>query len=92
VTQEKWSGVMVGISELLIFGILVLFAWFWVRIVGKTGYNKWLGLLILVPGANLGLVLFIAFSKWPIERQLEEAQRELKEILKQSGRNSEKMK
>jgi hypothetical protein len=31
-------------------------------------------LLLLVPIANVIMLLVLAFSKWPIERRLEEAQ------------------
>lgn len=53
--------------------ILLLFVAFWVyiwiRLVGKTGNNQWLGLLMLVPIANLILLIWLAFSEWPIERR-----------------------
>ena len=53
--------------------ILLLFVAFWVyiwiRLVGKTGNNQWLGLLMLVPIANLILLIWLAFSEWPLERR-----------------------
>lgn len=53
--------------------ILLLFVAFWVyiwiRLVGKTGNNQWLGLLMLVPIANLVLLIWLAFSEWPLERR-----------------------
>jgi len=53
--------------------ILLLFVAFWVyiwfRLVGKTGNNPWLGLLMVVPIANLVLLIWLAFSEWPIERR-----------------------
>jgi len=41
------------------------------RICSKAGYPRALGLLILIPIVNLILLLFLAFAKWPIERELE---------------------
>lgn len=38
---------------------------FW-RICTRVGYSGWLSLLMLVPIANLVLLYFIAFSRWPI--------------------------
>ena len=35
-----------------------------VRICRRTGNPPWLGLLIVVPLVNIGLLYYIAFSKW----------------------------
>jgi hypothetical protein len=40
------------------------------KIVSKTGYSGWLGLLILVPLVNLVFMLILAFTEWPIERRI----------------------
>ncbi len=56
--------------ELLItLALAALFAYIWVRIFGKTGNNQWLGLLMLVPLVNLGMLVWLAFSEWPLERR-----------------------
>jgi hypothetical protein len=41
------------------------------RICAKAGYPAWLGALALLPVLNVVLAFFLAFAKWPIERQLE---------------------
>lgn len=46
-------------------GALVLVAYPAGRICGRIGLSPWLGLLALVPIANIALLLYIAFSKWP---------------------------
>ena len=52
---------------MLVIAIAVVVpAW---RICQRTGYPGWLGLLILVPLINLGLLYFIAFSDWPADRK-----------------------
>ncbi|SFR45061.1 hypothetical protein SAMN04488073_1436 [Marinobacter gudaonensis] len=52
---------------MLVIAIAVVVpAW---RICQRTGYPGWLGLLILVPLINLGLLYFIAFSEWPADRK-----------------------
>ena len=68
--------------ELLVFGgiflaylaflfvVLVFSAIVSWRIVGKTGYPGALGLLLLLPIANLVMILILAFSEWPIQREL----------------------
>ncbi len=53
-----------------------LFAIWW-RIFKKAGYSGALGLLMYVPLVNFILLLVLAFSKWPIERQLEQYERQL---------------
>jgi hypothetical protein len=65
---------MLGAGMLMVFAMffigLLLFAAFiaW-RITAKTGYPGVLGLLYFVPLANLALLLVLAFSEWPIERE-----------------------
>ncbi len=39
------------------------------RICAKAGYSAWLGLLAVAPIANLVLLFYLAFAKWPIERR-----------------------
>ena len=40
------------------------------RILARTGRHAGLGLLMFVPGINLLLFLFLAFGRWPAEREL----------------------
>jgi uncharacterized membrane protein YhaH (DUF805 family) len=49
----------------LVLGIIV--NW---RIAAKAGYPGAISLLMLVPFANLVLLLIFAFGEWPIERTL----------------------
>jgi len=51
---------------MLVIGIVaVIPVW---RICQRAGYPGWLGILILIPVANLLLLYFIAFADWPIEK------------------------
>lgn len=56
-------------EQLMMLIMLVFFAYIWVRILGKTGNNQWLGLLMVVPIANIVLMIWLAFSEWPLERK-----------------------
>ena len=47
----------------LMFAILPVIA-FW-KICKRAGFNGALGLLILLPIANIILPLYVAFAKWP---------------------------
>ncbi len=59
-----WQGVA-GITA-MIFVLASL------RLCSKAGYHSLFGLLLLVPVVNLFIFLFMAFSRWPIERELRE--------------------
>lgn len=52
---------------------LIMFAFtifvFW-KIFSKSGNPGALSLLMLIPIVNLGLLIWFAFSEWPIEREL----------------------
>lgn len=59
-----------GFPELIILLILVVImplalAWPASRICKRAGFSPWLGLLILVPLANVLLLWYIAFTPWP---------------------------
>jgi hypothetical protein len=54
-------------GAMLLVGLLILVpVW---RICAKAGYSGWIGLLVLVPLANLLLLYFLGFSEWPLERR-----------------------
>jgi len=40
------------------------------KICSKAGYHWALGLLILLPIANIGLPIYLAFADWPVRREL----------------------
>jgi len=40
------------------------------RIFSKAGYSWALGLLILVPIANIIMAFFLAFADWPVQKEL----------------------
>lgn len=48
--------------------IIVLLAWCGIRIVERTGHNRWLGLLMAVPLLQLGLLVWLATAEWPARR------------------------
>jgi predicted PurR-regulated permease PerM len=50
----------------IVAAVVVWPAW---RIVSKTGHPGILALGFFVPLLNIVLVLFLAFSEWPLERQ-----------------------
>lgn len=58
--QEMFSGT--GFFWMLLISVIIVIpAW---RICRRIGYPGALGILILVPFANILLLYFIAFSRW----------------------------
>jgi len=66
-----------------VFGIIFLFAVIFIslaatiltiviycKIFSKTGYSWALGLLMLVPIANIIMLFILAFSDWPVHKEL----------------------
>ena len=66
-----------GAGGLLIFllliylAIAVLFIIAYVKILSKAGYSGWWVLIGLVPLVGAVMFLVFAFSKWPVQRELE---------------------
>jgi hypothetical protein len=63
--------IIVMLFALLLILLSVVFAVIiWWRICSKAGYSGVLGLLMLVPLANIILLLVLAFGTWPIEEEV----------------------
>jgi len=63
------SGLIIGLITLVLI-VFVIFIWW--RIFSKAGYNGVLSLLMLVPIANLVMLLILAFGEWPIQAELKQ--------------------
>ena len=63
-----------GLMELIIIGIICTFAvvalipWFF--IYRKAGYHPAMGCLMFLPLVNVVMLFVLAFSDWPLEREL----------------------
>ena len=65
-------GGKIGLPELaVVFFIVVVFVLPYVKIFQKAGYSGWLAICMLFPILNIIVLFWFAFSKWPIELQLE---------------------
>ena len=49
---------------------LVLVALLCMSIFRRAGYSRWMGLLIIIPVANIIVFLLLVFGDWPVHRQL----------------------
>jgi len=56
---------LIVIAVALLFSLLI-----WFMIIKRTGMSPWLALLMLVPIANLIVLIVLAFSEWPIQREV----------------------
>ena len=54
----------------LMLFILTIKILIYCKIFSKTGFSWALGLLMLVPIANIIMLFVLAFAEWPIEREL----------------------
>jgi len=63
-----------GIFAMMVFFFVMLLTivmvWVYCRIFSKAGYSWALGLLMIVPVANLIMPFILAFGDWPIQREL----------------------
>jgi hypothetical protein len=53
--------------------VLVMVApavWAATTVVKKMGYSRWLAMLWFVPLVNLGLLIWLARTRWPLERDV----------------------
>ena len=72
--------VKLGIPELVILIILFLLAALWGQIFHKAWYSRWLGALLFVPIVNLVTIFWFAFSKWPLESEIERLRMNLAQV------------
>jgi len=56
--------------------IIILTAVIWCKLFSKAGYRWPLGLLMLVPIANVIMPFILAFGQWPIEKELKQFRRQ----------------
>jgi hypothetical protein len=68
------AAMFAGIFAMMVFFFVVLLTivmvWVYCRIFSKAGYSWALGLLMIVPIANLIMPFILAFGDWPIHREL----------------------
>jgi uncharacterized membrane protein YhaH (DUF805 family) len=75
--QAPVAGLIIVVIWLL-FVLLVtaITALIYCRIFHKAGYSWALGLLMLVPIANIIMPFILAFGRWPIETKLRQLERQ----------------
>lgn len=56
---------MMGTFGIVWLLFLVFFIFIWFKIFSKAGFSGWLSLLLIVPLANIILIIWFAFADWP---------------------------
>jgi hypothetical protein len=71
--EESMGSFQVGIPELVVVAFMALMAlvviWPTARICERAGFSPWLGILTVIPIANIVLLWFIAMAPWPARRE-----------------------
>jgi hypothetical protein len=65
-----------GLPELVLIGFIALFGGVLLLLPAclvcrKAGYPAWLGVGAILPLANILLLCFLGFAKWPVEHEVE---------------------
>ncbi len=56
------------IPILFVLGLIV-WCYVWSRMFAKMGYDRWWGLVMVVPLVNVVVLVLLAFSEWPLEAE-----------------------
>jgi hypothetical protein len=67
-TYQELMPVMAVMVFIVVFSLAAMIPWFF--IYKKAGYHPAMGCLMFVPIVNLVMMFVLAFSEWPIERDL----------------------
>jgi len=64
----------VALTAVIIIGIAIwlVFVIAYIKIITRAGYSGWWVLIIIVPIANIVMLLIFAYKEWPIQRELAE--------------------
>lgn len=55
------------ILALIVVGVMVFAFW---KIIEKTGHHGALSLLMLIPFVNVGIIVWLALTEWPVHKEL----------------------
>ena len=66
-----FAGVFLIVFLLFAIAMIALMIFVWGTIFKKAGYSFWMALLMIIPLVNLIWLLIFAFSKWPIQQEME---------------------
>jgi hypothetical protein len=67
----SWFVVLAGAGLFVVLAVVILFVAAWCLIFKRAGYPWAFGIVTIVPIANVIAILLLAFSTWPVEREVE---------------------
>ncbi len=73
-SQQDLEAMMAGMGIVMILvgiGAMLIGMFFWGMIFSRAGYSFAMVFLLLIPVVNLIWLLMFAFSKWPIQKEVE---------------------
>ncbi len=83
-----WIFFLVGLGILFFILSMIISVVIWCMLFHKAGFGWFWGLLLLVPIVNVILPFYLAFSDWPVRREL----RYMKKMQKEKGKLNKQMK
>ncbi|RMI04732.1 DUF805 domain-containing protein [Cellulomonas triticagri] len=60
-----------GVGLVIAIGVWLVVLIAYIRIIQKAGYSGWWVLIGLVPVVNVIMFLVFAYSRWPVQRELD---------------------
>ncbi len=69
-TALNTTGVVIAVIAGIVIWLVFIIAY--IKIITKAGYSGWWVLILLVPIANIVMLLIFAYKEWPIQRELAE--------------------
>lgn len=61
-----------GVGLVVAVAVWLIFLIAYIRIIQKAGYSGWWILIGLVPVVNVVMFLVFAYSRWPVQREVDE--------------------
>lgn len=60
----------------VLVGLIISIIAIWVKIFTKAGFKRWMGFLMVIPIANIVMLLILAFKEWPVEQKIRQLEKE----------------
>jgi hypothetical protein len=70
-TPVVFAGASLVCVAVVAIAVIAFMIFVWGTIFKKAGYSFWMSILMIIPIVQLIWLLVFAFSKWPIQQELE---------------------
>ena len=79
------SGVALAVVIIIGIAFWLVFVIAYIKIISRAGYSGWWVLIVIVPIANIVMLLIFAYKEWPIQRELRELRGWAEQIQRNQG-------